>query len=98
MAKLPQKLSLDMMQVRWATELDPLLQNPILKGQVLKNIELKTGANTVPTKLSRNLQGWFIVRQRGSATFYDEQDFNAYPNLYLTLVSSADVSVDIWVY
>lgn len=95
---LPQKLSLDMMQVRWATELNPLLANPLTNGLLLKNVALASGANVVNHKLQRPLQGWIPVRLRASATLYDTQDTNQTPTLTLNLVASAAVVADIWVF
>ena len=96
--QLPKGLSLPMMQVKWASILNPLLGNPANNASILKNVSLKTGSNTVNTLLGRPLQGWSIVRQRSAASIYDNQDSNQSPELTLILVSSADVSVDIMVF
>jgi hypothetical protein len=96
--QLPKGLTLPMLQVKWASILNPLLGNPSNNASVLKNVALVTGTNVVNTLLGRTLQGWSIVRQRGPASFYDMQDTNQSPSLTLVLVSSADVSVDILVF
>ena len=95
---LPLKLDWDLAQTQWATEINPVLQNPITAGVLLKNITLATGTNTINHKLGRNLQGWFIVRQRAAGTVYDTQDTNKFPALTLTLQSSANISVDLYVF
>lgn len=87
-----------LLQTNWATLLNPLLKSPMLLGQVLKSEQLATGVNIINHKLGRKLQGWSIVRQRGSASIYDQQDTNSSPQLTLALVSSAAVSVDIYVF
>lgn len=90
---------LSMLQTRWATELNPLLLNPILQGTQLKRVLLSTGANVINHKLGRKLQGWIITRWIGaSAGVYDTQDTNSMPQLTLELNSSGNVSVDIYVY
>lgn len=80
------------------TSLAPILQNPVVMGQVLQSVPLTTGANSVNTLLNRTLQGWFIVRQRAAASVYDTQDSNATPQTTLNLVSSADVVIDLYVF
>jgi hypothetical protein len=96
--QLPYGLSLQMLQTRWRSILNPLLANPTNNASILKNVSLKTGTNTVNTLLGQKLQGWSIVRQRGAASIYDQQDSNQSPELTLILVSSANVSVDLAVF
>jgi hypothetical protein len=80
------------------SQVNSLSQNAISNGVILPNVSLKSGSNDVNTKLGRKLVGWFIVRQRSSATIYDTQDSNKTPDRTLTLNASADVSVDIYVF
>lgn len=96
--QLPQKLPLDLLQTQWASILNPVIANPLLQGTILKGVQLVTGANVINHKLGRPLQGWFPVRVRASATFYDTQDSNSYPELTLQLTSSANVTIDIAVF
>jgi hypothetical protein len=92
---LPQKLPLDQMQVRWATEIDPVLKNVATNPILLQNIQLTTGENLVNHRLGKKLTGWQIVRIRSAATIYDTQDANPFPALTLTLTASANALVDI---
>jgi hypothetical protein len=87
-----------LMQNSWSRGLNVLLKNPALQSSILKNVALVAGTNTINTLLGQDLQGWSIVRQRGPASIYDEQDSNPRPNLTLILVSSAAVTVDILVF
>lgn len=87
-----------LMQNKWASILNPVIANPVNSNNILKNVKLGSGLNTIDHLLQRPLQGWIIVRQRGAATFYDQQDSNQSPQLTLKLNSSAAVSVDILVY
>ena len=96
--QLPYGLTLSQMQTKWASILNPLLGNPVNNGSILKNVSLKSGSNTINTMLGRPLQGWSVVRQRGAAEIYDDQDANQSPNLTLVLVSNAAVSVDLLVF
>lgn len=90
--------AMDMLQTTWAQQIDPVLRQPILQGNLLKNVALASGANVVNHKLGRKLQGWFITRLRASATVYDTQDSNNTPALTLALQSSAAVVADIYVF
>jgi len=89
---------LTLLQQTWASQLDPVVTNTFTGGLVLKNVELSTGSNIINHKLGRKLQGWTMVRVRASATFYDTQDVNPNPELTLFLTSSANVTVDIYVF
>lgn len=98
MSKLPQRLTPEMRDTTWAQALDPVINNPLNKVSILKNQSLVTGTNVINHKLGRQLQGWFLVRQRAAASIYDTQDSNQMPQLTLTLESSAPVVVDIGVF
>ena len=90
--------TLSFMQTNWATQINPVLALPINSGVLLQNISLTVGANAVNHKLGRKLQGWFIVRKRGSSDIYDTQDSNSTPALTLNLQVATAVSVDIYVF
>lgn len=87
---------MSMMQTAWASELNPLLSNPMLAGRLLRNVALVSGDNTINHKLGRKLQGWLIVRKRAAADIYDKQDNNTMPDLTLVLNASTAVVVDIY--
>lgn len=89
---------LNMIQDNVSNILDPYSSKEILQGQILQNIELASGANTVAHKLNRKLLGWFVIRQRSSATIYDTQDSQTQPALFLSLVASANVTIDLYVF
>jgi len=97
-APLPQKLSWEEAQTKWASQLNVLLKNPTLQSSVLKNVELVIGTNVINHKLGRVLQGWSLSRKRGPANIYDTQDSNQTPQLTLVLVSDAVVSIDLTVF
>lgn len=96
--QLPKGLTLEMMQTKWASILDPLLGRQSLNLVILENVSLSTGANVVNHTLGRKLTGWRIVRIRALATIYDTQDSNSMPELTLLLTSSASVVVDLEVF
>lgn len=80
------------------TQLTVLIKNPLMSGQILEDVQLLTGSNTIDHKLNRDLIGWFLVRQRSAGNVFDTQDSNDTPNLNLLLTSSADILVDIYVF
>lgn len=89
-----------LMQSSWASQLDPMLLNPLNRVTILKNVSLLSASNpnVVNHLLQRNLQGWFVIRQRASAIVWDSQDSNQTPSLTLNLRASADVTVDLAVF
>lgn len=78
--------------------LNPIFSTQTLGGNILPNVALTTGSNNINHKLGRVLSGWQIVRQRATASIFDTQDSNQTPQLTLTLTSSADCSVDLYVF
>jgi hypothetical protein len=89
---------INMIQDNISNIIDPLSSKELLQGQILTKIALTTGTNNIAHKLDRRLLGWFIVRQRASATVYDTQDTNPSPDIFLRLVASANVTVDLYVF
>lgn len=87
------------MQNLWSAQLNPVLNNSIVNGRLIRNQTLITGSNVVNHGLGRNLIGWFITRLRGSApSIYDTQDSNQLQSLTLNLNSSGNVVCDIYVF
>lgn len=82
-----------------SSAMNPILNNPLSYGSILQDLTLSVGTNVVNHKLGRSLQGWFPVRYQGSwAQIYDEQNTNATPQTTLILVSSAEVTVNLYVF
>lgn len=98
MASLPQELPWHMADNRWGAILNPIVANPANNSLILKNVELAIGANVINHRLGKPLTGWSIIRKRASADIYDTQDTNQMPQLTLTLVSDAIVTVDLEVF
>lgn len=95
---LPLHLTLPQTQTQWSAELNPVLSNPLINGQLLSAIKLSNGQTTVNHKLGRKLQGWFIVGIDAPATIYDAQANNQTPQITLSLVSNAVTTVTLWVF
>lgn len=92
---LPQRLPLPLMQTKWASEIDPVLAFPPIKGTLLTNIPLINGVTIVNTLLGRKMQGWIITDQNAAAQIYRSAAMN---DKTLQLTSNAAVTVSIWVY
>lgn len=94
---LPQKLSWDLAQTQWAQQINPLISNPLTQGNLLYNISLETGLNSINHKLSRKPQGYLIIGMHNAyAQIYDT--VSQQPNLTLILNASAPVVVDLYVF
>lgn len=89
-----------MMQNQWASLLNPIINRLQNQSILLTNVSLfaASSPNVINHLLARKLQGWKVVRQRGGALIWDEQDSNQTPMLTLHLKTSSDVSVDLEVF
>ena len=95
--KLPRKIPWDMAQTRWAADIDPVLNNLLVQGQLLTNIQLINGVNVVNHKLGRQILGWFLVSPKSAAVVFEAPE-QPNPTLTLTLNSNASISTGIWVF
>ncbi len=80
------------------TSLSAVLSKEIVDGILLKEVDLVTGTNVISHKLNRKIEGWIIVRKRATADIWDSQDSSNTRDRTLTLESSADVTVDLWIF
>lgn len=92
---LPQKLPPDLMQTKWAAQINPVLANPLNSISILKNIALINGVTPINHKLGQLQQGWIILDIDSAATIYRSQAFN---DKTLTLTSNAACTVTLGVY
>ena len=95
MSELSTKLPLELMQTRWSSQLNPLLSNVLVQGQLIQNVSLKNGVTTIYHSLGQLPNGWILVDVNGTASIYRSQPFNAQT---LTLTSNAAVTVSIWIF
>jgi hypothetical protein len=92
---LPKKLTLEQLQTKWPSQIDPVLNFAPNKGTLLTNIALVTGSNVINHKLGKTQQGWIVTDQTAAASLYRSAAFN---NLTLTLTASAPTTVNLWCY
>jgi hypothetical protein len=97
--KLPflqtQVKDLSLMQSRWISILNPVLENPTTNLTILKNVSLVSGDNTVPHLLQQMQQGWVILDINAAATIYRYAPFT---DTYLYLHASAPVTINLGVF
>lgn len=96
--KLSTKLPYDLLVTQWSQILNPVLGSPIATPTLLADITLTSGRNVINHMLGQNLQGYVIVLNSASSTFFDSQDTNPSPDKTLVLNSSAATKVSILVF
>jgi hypothetical protein len=80
--------------------LDQLLGKDHLDSRIVKNKVLLPGVvNKVEHNLTRDLQGWIVIRNHGSYSIvWDMQDSNPSPHLLLYLMTPVKCTVDLLVF
>lgn len=80
----------------WAASVQ---KSGLSNGVQLTGILLNVGVvNNIEHKLGRQLQGWIVVGQNANAQIWDSQDANTFKTKFLALQSSANVTVNLWVF
>ncbi len=90
---LPQRLPIDQMQIKWASDLDPLLKNLLIQGVLISSISISSGTNVINHRLGRKQIGYIITDQTAAAQLYRSQPLN---NLQLTLTSDNPCVISLW--
>ena len=68
--------------------------NPLNSGITLSAVSLSIGANEIPTKIGRNIQGWFITDINAASSIYKATSNDK----TITLNSSVACVVNIFIY
>jgi hypothetical protein len=93
---LSTKLPWELAQTKWAADINPVLRLPILAGNQINSIALTaTTPKAVNHLLQRMPQGWFLVDINANAVIWRPAAWN---DATITLESSANVTVSIYVY
>lgn len=95
---LSPKLEWPLANPKWAATLNPILGNPLVNGNILTGIVLKSGVNTINHGLGRKLQGYVVILNSSASTFHDNQSTNQYPDLTLVLNASGTATVSLYVF
>lgn len=80
------------------SQLNQIIANPIVSGNIINNVVLAVGDNTINHMLGRNLQGWIIILKSANSNIFDKQSTNSTPNLTLVLNSSGIVTISLYVF
>lgn len=87
--------TMQLVQTKWKSEIDPVLNNPLTNPVILKDVSLINGVTVVNHRLGRTMQGWIVSDLNAAAQIYRSQPFN---NLTITLTSSAACVVNLVVF
>lgn len=91
-----QNSELTMLQSKLQEFFAPLLANPTLDGTLLTNIQLVAGENKVEHKLQRAALGWIVVSKNATCDIWEpSKDLS---KAFITLQSSAPVTISLWVF
>jgi hypothetical protein len=97
----------DQLQSNILSKLNGLLSEPLLGGHIIDNVALTAPTidkpiNSIPHGLDQILTGWILTRIHGPVSsppvIFDAQNINQTPNKTLNLVTTADVTVNIYVF
>jgi len=74
------------------------VQDAFLLDGVLITKQTIDGATVIRHGLGRAPKGFIVIRRRGNAVVYDDQDSNKNATKTLTLNAASSVEVDLWVF
>lgn len=80
-----------------ANRMNSFTKLPFMDGRLIENVTVNTTATRIEHKLGRPWKGWIICRKRGSGDVYEASAQNS-PSLFITLQSSAQAQIDLWVF
>lgn len=88
--------TLTLLQSSWASAIDPILDCALVKGVQVKDISLVAGVpKVINNYLGRMQQGYIITDMNADARVWRVEPFN---NKTLTLQSTANVTISLWMY
>lgn len=80
---------------KWRSIINPFVAQPFLNGNMLNNVALVVGTNTINHGLARVQQGWSLVDISASSIIFRMAPLNGST---LVLSSSVATTVKIWVF
>lgn len=83
----------EQLQSNCAQQFTAIKDCPFLSGAAV-SASLVTGSNKVDNPLQRTIQGWIITDRDSAATVYKSTS----DNFTVTLVASAPINLQIWLY
>lgn len=92
-------LTLAQVQDNLVNCLNPLFNNPLLDGVLVKNIALVTGSNIINNPIQRAIQGVIFVNKNAFSDFnLSAQATNPTPINTIIINLSASVTCDLWIF
>jgi hypothetical protein len=82
------------LQKNLETAVAQAIKSPLLDGRIIPNVTLASGDNKIEHKLARTLRGYLVIDRTNGATIYR----TSIDDKYLTLNSSAQITVSLWVF
>lgn len=96
MALLSPKLPWELAQTKWSGTLNPIISLPIIQGNMITGISLVANTPQVINHLLQRMQiGWFLTDNTANTAVWRAAAFNT---LTITLESSANTTISIWVF
>ncbi len=94
--QLSTKLPWELAQTKWSSILNPILALPMLNGNQVDGIKLLANTPQAINHLLQRLpQGWFLFDNTADTAVWRTEAFNS---LTITLESSLDTTISIWVF
>lgn len=84
------------LQQNISQSVNPLIQNPITQGTLLKSQVLKVGTNVINHGLGYSLTGYLIVAANGAYGVHDNVIGNSDLTTSFNLISTTAVTVNIY--
>lgn len=88
--------TINQLQQNISQSVNPIINNPLVDGNILLSQNLISGTNVLNHGLGRPLQGWSIIGINGAAQIYDAQSTNPNPQATLILISNAAVTINLY--
>lgn len=89
--------AMDLWQTRVKSQIDPLLSNKIIQGDLVQDASLSPGSNTITHNLGKIPVGWIVVDINASANVWRSADFDK-DTLTLTSSAAGPIIVSLWVF
>lgn len=96
MGQLSTKLPWDLAQTKWPSVINPVLALPILNGNEIDGIDLVANKpQAINHLLQRMPLGWFLLDNTANSVIWRSADFTVN---FITLTSSVDTTINLWVF
>lgn len=84
-----------LLQTRWSSLINPVLDNPLVKGRIVRDVALGTTQVVVDHRLGRTPVGWLIIDSSALQTVYRSGPLSP---TALPLTASGPVVVSLYVF